>query len=273
MTQEPSPQRILMTGPSGRIGRILRQSFTGRYNLLRMGDIVPMGHAAQGEELYHMDLGDMASLDRACAGIDCIVHLAGQSTEAEWETIFERNIVGLRNLFEAARLNGVKRVIFASSHHAIGFYRRKRIIDNAVPPRPDSRYGVSKAFGEALGRYYADKFGMQVACIRIGVCRPRPEDVRHLSIWISEKDMALLVQRCIEAPAYHYLMLYGISANTRFFWKNPDAARIGYLPRDNAEIFADELARNASTDVAASAEFQGGYYCPPEFTGDVSTIE
>lgn len=187
------PQRILLTGPTGRIGRVLRERLTGRYSLLRLGDLVPMGQAAPGEELYDMDLRDPASLERACEGIDCIVHLAGQSIEAGWDIILERNVTGLCNLFEAARRKQVKRVIFASSHHAIGFYRRNRIIDTAVPPRPDSRYGVSKAFGEALGRYYADKFGVQVACIRIGVCRRRPEDVRHLSIWISEGDMTLLI--------------------------------------------------------------------------------
>ena len=220
-----------------------------------------------------MDLRDPASLERACEGIDTVVHLAGQSIEADWPTVMETNIAGAYSLFEAARRQNVKRVIFASSHHAIGFYRREDVLDNAVPPRPDSRYGLSKAFGEALGRYYADKFGMSVACIRIGVCRTRPEDVRHLSIWISEDDMARLIRCCIEAPAYHYLMLYGISANTRFFWTNPDAARIGYVPQDNAETYAAELGAPAQDESEVSAAFQGGYYCPPEFSGDISCID
>ena len=269
----PLPHRVLMTGPTGRIGRVLRTNLAGRYSLLRLGDRVPMGQAGPGEELCEMDLHDPSSLDRACAGIGTIVHLGGQSIEADWDTILQTNIAGGYNLFDAARRQNVKRVIFASSHHAIGFYRRSQVIDNNVPPRPDSRYGLSKAFGEALGRYYADKFGMSVACIRIGVCRTRPEDVRHLSIWISEEDMTRLISCAIEAPAYHYLLLYGISANTRFFWTNPDAAKIGYMPQDNAENYAAELTAKQKPDEPTSALFQGGYYCPLEFTGDVSKID
>jgi uronate dehydrogenase len=269
----PLPHRVLMTGPTGRIGRILRANMAGRYDVLRLGDRVPMGEPGPNEELCTMDLHDPASLDRACEGIDTIVHLGGQAIETDWDTILQTNIAGGYNLFDAARRQKVKRVIFTSSHHAIGFYRRDQVVGNEVPPRPDSRYGLSKAFGEAMGRYYADKFGMEVACIRIGVCRTKPEDVRHLSIWISEDDMTHLIQRCIEAPAYHYLMLYGISANTRFFWKNPDAEKIGYRPKDNAEDYAAELSAKEKPEGPVSAAFQGGYYCPPEFTGDISKID
>jgi uronate dehydrogenase len=269
----PLPHRVLLTGPTGRIGRVLRSKLARRYALLRLGDNVAIGEVGPGEEPCRMDLRDPASLERACEGIDTVVHLAGQSIEADWPTIMEANIAGAYSLFEAARRQNVRRVIFASSHHAIGFYRREEVLDNAVPPRPDSRYGLSKAFGEALGRFYADKFGMSVACIRIGVCRTRPEDVRHLSIWISENDMARLIGCGIEAPAYHYLMLYGISANTRFFWTNPDAARIGYVPQDNAETYASDLGVPPQTESEVSAAFQGGYYCPPEFRGDPSRID
>lgn len=269
----PIDQRVLLTGPTGRIGSVLRSRLAGRYAQLRLGDIVPMGAAGDREELCQMNLDDPASLERACEGIDTVVHLAGQSIEADWPKILNANIAGSYNLFEAARRQGVKRVVFASSHHSAGFYRRERRLDNTSPPRPDSRYGLSKAFGEALGRYYADKFGMSVACIRIGVCRTRPEDVRHLSIWISEADMARLVSRCIEAPTYHFLMLYGISANDRAFWANPDAKQIGYVPQDNAETYAAELIAAAKPEPAVSAAFQGGYYCPPEFSGDPSRID
>lgn len=266
------PHRVLMTGPTGRIGRVLRKSFAGRYELLRLGDRVAMGVAGPNEELCTMDLHDPASLDRACAGIDTIVHLGGQAIETDWDTILQTNIAGGYNLFDAARRQNVKRVIFTSSHHAIGFYPRDRVVGNDGPPRPDSRYGLSKAFGEAMGRYYADKFGMEVACIRIGVCRSRPEDVRHLSIWISEGDITHLIQRCIEAPPYHYLLLYGISANTRFFWRNPDAETIGYYPKDNAEAYSAQLMAKEKPEAPVSAAFQGGYYCSPEFTGDIGKI-
>ena len=118
-------------------------------------------------------------MEQATAGIDCVVHLAGQSTEAEWEKVLPLNIEGCYNVFEAARRSGVKRIVFASSNHAVGFHRRERFIDDTVLPRPDTRYGVSKVFGEALGRLYADKYGLSVACLRIGTfVNARPAEGR-----------------------------------------------------------------------------------------------
>ena len=114
------------------------------------------------------DIAQMADMLRITAGVDAILHLGGVSAEADWEPILEANIVGCYNVFEAARQNGVKRVLFATSNHAVGFYRRDETIDHRVYPRPDSRYGLSKVFGEQLGSLYADKYGLQVLCLRIG---------------------------------------------------------------------------------------------------------
>ena len=136
------------------------------------------------------------------AGIDCVVHLAGMPVEAAWEKVLPLNIEGCYNVFEAARRAGVKRIIFASSNHAVGFHRRERFIDTNVVPRPDTRYGVSKVFGEALGRLYADKYGLSVACLRIGsfLTPDRPTEARQLLTWISHRDMVQLVRRCIDYP-------------------------------------------------------------------------
>ncbi len=268
----PLPQRVLLTGVTGRVGSVLRRKLAGRYAVLRLADIVPL-EAGPGEEVCRIDVLDPASLEAALEGIDAVIHLAGQGVESDWESVLNRNIAGVYNLFEAARVKGVERVIFASSHHAIGFYRRDQIIDNTVEPRPDSRYGVSKVFGEAMGRLYADKYGLAVASIRIGVFRERPEDLRHLSVWLSQDDFTRLVCRCIEAPRYSYLTLYGVSANTRAFWKNPDADKIGYVPEDNAEDYAEGMEERPTENAAVTETFQGGYYCAPGFVGAPSRVD
>jgi nucleoside-diphosphate-sugar epimerase len=157
-------KRILMTGAAGKIGSVLRKELRGFYPLIRLLDIAPLGAADDGEELYTADIRDAAALATAMVGIDCVVHLAGMSVEARWEQVLPLNIEGCYNVFEVARLGGVKRMVFASSNHAVGFHRRERFIDTNVVPRPDTRYGVSKVFGEALGRLYADKYGLSVAC-------------------------------------------------------------------------------------------------------------
>ena len=140
-------ERVLITGAAGGIGQRLRADLAGVYPLLRLSDRTAPAPAGPGEEVVVADLADLAACEAMCAGIDGIVHLGGQAIEADWETVLQANIVGCYNLFEAARRHGVKRVVFASTNHVIGFYPRATLIDHQVPPRPDSRYGVSKAFG------------------------------------------------------------------------------------------------------------------------------
>jgi uronate dehydrogenase len=141
------------------------------------------------------------------------------------------------------------------------------------PERPDSRYGVSKAYGEALGRMYADKYGLEVACLRIGSFRARPEDARQLATWISHRDMVELTRCCIEAAKFHFVVLYGVSNNTRNRWQNPHAAEIGYRPVDNAEQYAVELETKTPPAGDPAREFHGGAFCALEFVGDARRIE
>src|SRR5688572_19937818 len=192
--------RVLLTGAGGNIGRGVRDGLRGLYPVLRAADRVPIAAARDGEEVVEAGLADADACLRMCEGVDGIVHLGGQAVEADWETVLQANIVGCYNLFEAARRQGVQRVVFASTNHTIGFYRRSQRIDHTVPPRPDSRYGVSKAFGEVLGRYYADKHGLRVLSIRIGNVGDRPLDRRRLSIWISPRDLLQLVRIGLEHP-------------------------------------------------------------------------
>ena len=266
---------VLITGAAGAIGTVVRQGLGGRYPLLRLSDIAPLGEAGAGEEIDHADLRDLAAVEAAMDGIDAVVHLGGIAHEADWQAIHEHNIVGTYNVFEAARRQGVSRVIFASSNHATGYHRRERHIGPDAALRPDSRYGVSKAFGESMGRLYADKYGLGVICLRIGSFQLRPVDPRMLSTWISHRDMVQLVGCCLDAADVHFEIVYGVSANVRRWWHTPAANRLGYNPLDNAELYADEiLEKHAPEDEPEAARlFHGGPFCALEFSGDLSKIE
>jgi uronate dehydrogenase len=268
-------KHILITGASGKIGDVLRKGLRGSYPLIRLLDIAPLGAAETGEELYSTDIYDIAALEDTMDGIDCVVHLAGVPVEAEWEKVLPLNIVGCYHVFEAARRRGVKRVVFASSNHVVGFHRRERFLDDSVLPRPDTRYGVSKVFGEALGRLYADKYGLSVACLRIGsFCTPdRPTEARQLLTWISHRDMVQLTRRCIDFPNYHFVVAYGVSNNSRARWDNANVEFLGYLPEDNSEVFAAEILVQNREENDVAALFHGGSYCATEFAGDTSRVD
>lgn len=258
--------KILLTGAAGMIGRVVRQGLAGRYQLLRLNDIQPLGAAAPGEELVPGNLQDFAFVRELVRGVDTIVHLGGQSREGPWEGALHNGIAVAYNVFEAARLAGVRRIVYASSNHAVGLYPAAERISVTEVPKPDSRYGVAKVFGEMLGSLYATKHGVSVACLRIGSFRARPEIPRQLATWISHRDMVQLVTRCIDAPAFDYLIAYGVSANTRSAWDNPAAGFLGYVPEDNAEAFAHEFAGQEDAPASLEAQYHGGQYAAAEWT-------
>ena len=237
--------RVLITGAGGGIGRSLRETLRGVYPVLRVSDRVPLAPARPGnegrEEVDQTDIADMAAVEKMVAGVDGIIHLGGISGENSWEKILEGNIVGLYNTFEAARRAGVKRIVMATSNHAVGFYPRSQTIDHRVVPRPDSRYGVSKAFSEALASLYADKHGIGFLCTRIGNFGTKPIDSRRLSIWISPRDYTQLVRIGLEHPDIHFEIVYGVSGNQRSWYDNSNAYRLGYKPQDDAEAYAAEI--------------------------------
>ncbi|MEP7070692.1 MAG: NAD(P)-dependent oxidoreductase [Usitatibacter sp.] len=258
---------VLITGAAGDVGTHLRRELAGRYKL-RLSDIHPIGNVAAGEEFIAGDISSLADMEKVSKGVDAIVHLGGFSVEGTWEQILPANIVGTYNLFEAARRNGAKRILFATSNHAVGFYRRDQTIDHTVYPRPDSRYGVSKVFGEAIGSLYSDKYGMEVFNMRIGNVNPRPADKRRLSIWISPRDFAQLVSIGIDHPDVRFEIVYGVSGNKRSWYDNSNAHRLGYRPIDDAEEFADEILRKEPPSTGALAEqYQGGVFVSVETGG------
>ena len=265
--------RILITGAAGNIGRTLREGLRKRYPVIRLSDIAPLEPPRDGEEVVPADLAHFADVDTAMAGVDAVVHLGGISVEDSWEKILPNSIVGTWNVFEAARRHGVRRVIYASSHHAVGYYRRGRFIDRLVEPRPDGPYGVSKVFGEAVGRMFADKHGMTVACLRIGGFLPRPKDLRTLRIWLSPRDCVQLVGRCIDAADYHFIVVYGVSGNERCRYLNRGLEFLGYRPQDNSEDYAVEIMAQRDTEGTVSRQFHGGPYAEMDFDGDLAKID
>src|ERR1700687_2560728 len=263
--------RVLITGAGGGIGRSLRETLRGAYPVLRVSDRVPLAPARPGnegrEEVDQTDIADMAAVEKMGAGVDGIIHLGGISGENSWEKILEGNIVGLYNVFEAARRAGVKRIVMATSNHAVGFYPRAQTIDHRVVPRPDSRYGVSKAFSEALASPYSDKHGIGFLCTRIGNFGTGPIDSRRHAIWISPRDMTQLVRIGLEHPEIRFEIVYGVSGNQRSWYDNANAFRLGYRPQDDSEPQAAAiLAAERGTPKDPIAErYQGGTFCADEY--------
>jgi uronate dehydrogenase len=261
---------VLVTGAAGGIGTRLRKLMKGQYPDIRWSDLKTPPDLAPDETFVKADLSVLNEVERIVRGVQGIVHLGGFSVEGPWETILNANIIGCYNLFEAARRAGVKRAIFASSNHAIGFYPRSQRIGVEGRVKPDSRYGVSKAFGEALGSLYADKHGLRVTCLRIGNIADAPADERRLSIWIKPEDLAQLVRIGLEHPEIHFEIFYGVSDNAASFWDNSRAQKFGYRPQGRAEDFRQQaLAAQAKLPPdPIGARYQGGPFCSAEYDAD-----
>ncbi|HEX5959142.1 MAG TPA: NAD(P)-dependent oxidoreductase [Hyphomicrobiaceae bacterium] len=267
-------KRVLLTGAAGGVGSRLRKLLPTVYSDLSLSDIAAPADLAASERFVAADLAQLDQVEAAVDGVEGIIHLGGHSVEGPWETILQANIIGCYNLFEAARRKGVKRVVFASSNHAVGFYPRHRRIGTDAPVRPDSRYGVSKAFGEALGALYADKHGLRVLCLRIGHVLDAPVDKRRLAIWLSPDDLVQLVRIGLEHPDLHYEIFYGASRNERAWWDNSRAYAYSYRPAGHAE---DHAAAALAADAGRAPDpvgdfFQGGPFCSDEFDGGTDDI-
>lgn len=264
-------KKILVTGASGGVGTMLRALLPAHYGDIRWSDLKQAGNLAVCEEFVAADLANLREVEKITDGVDGIVHLGGFSVEGPWETILQSNIAGTYNLFEAARKNGVKRVVFASSNHVVGFFPRNRKIPVDVTLRPDTRYGVSKAFGESIGALYAYKHGLRVTCLRIGNVAEKPLDMRRMSIWLHPEDLVQLIRIGLEHPGIHYEVFYGVSNNQRAWWDNSNAVKFGYKPVHNSEThLAHAQAEQSKLPSDPVGDwYEGGPFCSLEFDGGI----
>ncbi|MFF7390184.1 NAD-dependent epimerase/dehydratase family protein [Streptomyces scabiei] len=238
----PAPRTVLLTGAAGGLGTLMRDLLPAYGYELRLMDLRPVEGAP---DAITADLADREAVREAVRGVDAIVHLAGISLEASFEKILKANIEGTYNLYEAARAEGVPRIVFASSNHAVGFTPRPRdgdpLIPIDTPHRPDTFYGLSKSFGEDLAQLYWDKHGLETVSVRIGSCFPEPTSVRMLSLWMSPADGARLFHAALTAEHVGHTVVYGSSANTRLWWDLSTARALGYEPQDDSEPYAEKL--------------------------------
>ncbi|MDA7426374.1 NAD-dependent epimerase/dehydratase family protein [Thalassococcus lentus] len=257
-------KKLLITGANGTLGRLCRERMHPFAETLRISDLGDLGDAAPHEELVACDLGDKAGVEALVEGCDGIIHLGGQSTEGTWDAVRHANIEGVANLYEAARKSSAPpRIIFASSNHAIGFYKQDENLDAHATTRPDSLYGVSKVFGEAMASLYHDKFGIETASIRIGSCFPEPIDHRMLATWLSFDDFIRLIERIFIVPRLGCPIIYGASNNVGTWWDNTAVQYIGWTPQDSSEGFRAKLdaAMERPDKNDPRALYQGGTFC------------
>ncbi|MEY4449402.1 MAG: hypothetical protein RLZZ433_2417 [Pseudomonadota bacterium] len=254
--------RLLLTGAAGQLGQEMRPRLKAYCDVLRVSDQKSMGDAQTCEEVFITDLANASDMQNLLTGVDAVVHLGGISTEQAWAPILASNIVGMVNLYEAARLQGTKRVVFASSNHVTGFYRQDEVIDTKMPPKPDGFYGLSKAFGEDLAEMYWARWGIETVSIRIGSALPAPKDRRMLSTWISFDDLERLVVAALTAPIVGHTIIFGMSDNQTSWWDNTHAKHIGYRALDSSDVFRQEVeARQPQIDRHDKAAlYQGGAF-------------
>jgi uronate dehydrogenase len=250
---------VLITGAAGRIGTVLRAALRDDFDL-RLSDIVAVDDPA----FAAADLADAAAVDRIVRGVDAIVHLGGVPDEATFAEVAGPNLAGTFHVFDAARRFGVRRVVYASSNHATGMYPVGAPLDGSQPPRPDGIYGASKVWGEAVGRMFAERFGLEVVCLRIGSFRERPTQRRELATWLSHGDAVRLVRAALTAPDVGFEIVYGASSNTRRWW--PLTGALGYAPEDDAEAYAAEIE-----DKGEAYALQGGPNTAPDHGGWANT--
>ncbi|MGW1071845.1 NAD-dependent epimerase/dehydratase family protein [Streptomyces sp. NPDC002537] len=258
----PKPSRILLTGAAGNIGTMMRTRLPQYGHELRLFDRSPI---PDEPDAVTAELHDDTALRAALKGVDAVVHLAGISLEAPFEEILRANIEGTHRLYEAARAENVRRIVLASSNHAVGFTPVPApggpLIPVETPHRPDTFYGLSKCFGEDLAALYWHRHGIESVCLRIGSCFDAPRNVRMLSTWLSPDDCARLLHASLTADGVGHTVVHGSSANTRLWWDLSGALALGYEPRDDSEPYAAALIAAEGEGPARGGAWLGGDFC------------
>jgi len=244
-------KKIVLTGAAGRLGSYLREPLSKICDSLVSSDIAEdIGTLYPGESFVRADLADFDAIHALLEGADMVVHFGAIVDEAPFEELLGPNFIGAYNIWESASRHGVRRVVYASSIHAVGMYPKTEFIGTDVPHRPDTFYGLAKCFAEDLGRMYWEKRGLESVHLRILSCA-QVNNARALGSWLSYDDLIQLVQRAIDTPVTGFTVIYGVSNNDRAPVDNSAAAFLGYRPKDNAEQFAEQvLAETTPQDPA-----------------------
>ncbi len=237
-------KKIVLTGAAGRLGSYLREPLTKLCEELVSTDVVDVGKLYPREAFVKADLTKLDEMTALMKGADMVVHFGAIGDEAPFEQILGPNIIGAYNVWEAAFQNGVKRVVYASSIHAVGMYPKTEFIGVDVPHRPDTFYGLAKCFAEDLGRMYWEKRQIEAVCLRILSCA-KVSNARALGSWLSYDDLVHLVTRAVDTPIVGFSIVYGVSNNDRAPVDNTAAQFLAYRPKDNAEQFAAEILAKA----------------------------
>jgi uronate dehydrogenase len=265
MTDTPA-KPVIITGASGALGRVLAKSVGALGWRLVLTDIVPFPDAVPaGASFVKADLSDGVAILRLAEGCGAIIHLGGASVERPFEEVIGPNIRGLYHIYEAARREKA-RVIFASSNHSVGFHERTESLPADTAFLPDGYYGLSKAYGELMGRMYWFKHGVENVNVRIGSCFAEPTNARMLASWLSYPDFSRLMEKCVLAPKVGHAVIWGASKNARMTWWRDDArAVVGWAPTDSADPFTGQLAKAVSGD-AVEERYMGGAYCSIDYS-------
>ncbi|MCC2954368.1 NAD(P)-dependent oxidoreductase [Massilia sp. IC2-477] len=252
--------RLLLTGAGGGLGTMLRERIKPWADVVRLSDVKVIPPADEGEEVVRCDLADRNAVLALLEDVDAVLHFGGVSVEQPIDDIVQANIVGLHHLYEAVHKQGVKRVIYASSSHVVGYYPTTQVIDASAPLRPDCIYGVSKCFGEALSRYYYDRFGIETVCLRIGSSFEEPRNARMMTTFLAHDDLVELVRCALFTPRVGHTITFGVSDNPTRWWDNRLAGHLGYEAKRSSREFADRFPPSGARPPAddATATYQGG---------------
>jgi uronate dehydrogenase len=253
-------KRLLLTGAGGGLGAVLRERIKPWADVIRVSDIKEIAPAGPGEEVVQCDLGDRKAVMALLEDVDAVLHFGGVSVEDEFETIMNANILGLHHLYEGVHKRGIRRVIYASSSHVVGYYPTTQVVDANAPLRPDGIYGVSKCFGEALSRYYYDRFGIETVCLRIGSSFAEPRNARMMVTFLAYDDLVELVRCALFTPRVGHTITFGVSDNPVRWWDNRAAAHLGFQAKCSSRDFADRFPADGvwppGDDITST--YQGG---------------
>jgi uronate dehydrogenase len=266
MPNDQEKPKIALSGASGQLGRFLRPALLAQgYDLRSAGGRTALTPSHPGEDVLNGDLRDPAVVDRLLHGVAVLIHMAGTSVERPLPEVVENNLVGLHAVYEGAIRNRVKRIVFASSNHAVGMHAVTARLDLACDLRPDGFYGLSKVWGEGMARMYWDKYRIESVCVRIGSAIERPTEFRHLSTWFGLDDLLRFVNACIAAPRVGFLVAWGVSNNTRSYWTPVGCEALDYQPLQNAEDYAAEILGQPNPLDATAQRYQGGSFASHDF--------